>query len=67
MVTSLKIHVTFSSSVLISSVKETIFSRKIANIDSDILNEADATVTKTLYSAFEELQLSQISNFECKY
>ena len=67
MVTSLKIHVTFSSSVLISSVKETIFSRKIANIDSDILNEAEATVTKTLYSAFEELQLSQISNFECKY
>ena len=40
---TLKIHVTSSSMVLISSLKERLFS-----IDSNILNQADATVIKTL-------------------
>ena len=48
MAAALKIHVTFSSTVLIPSLKETLFPNIITNIDSNILNQTDATITKTL-------------------
>ena len=44
----LKIHGTFFSTVPISSLKETHFSKKITKINSNIPNQADAAITKTL-------------------
>ena len=46
MAAMLKMHVTFSRTGLISSLKETLLN-KITEI-TNILNQADATVTKTL-------------------
>ena len=48
MAAALEIHVTSSSTVLIPSLKETLFPNTITNIDSNILNQTDATITKTL-------------------
>ena len=42
-----KIQVTFSSTVLIVSLKDTLLN-KITNIDSNILNQAAAAITQTL-------------------
>ena len=41
----MKTHFTFSSTILISLLEETL---SITNVDSNILSEADVTITRTL-------------------